>query len=199
MFTGLVEDLGRLAKLERRADALLLFIEGERLPLSEIELGDSLAVDGVCLTVTAREENRLQVLAGAETLSRTTLSERRTGDRVHLERALRVGDRLGGHLVSGHIDGIARVSGRRDRGANLELDFELPAELLRYVVAKGSITIDGVSLTVNAVRDRAVGVALIPHTQKNTALATKAVGAGANIEVDMIGKYVERLLEGYCR
>lgn len=197
MFTGLVEDVGTVEVADRSADALVLGIATAKLPAGELSLGESVAVDGVCLTVTEKDARRFRVLAGAETLRRTTLGGVATGRRVNLERALRLGDRLGGHMVQGHVDGIATLVERNDAGANLELSFEAAPELLRYVVEKGSICVDGISLTVNRVSDTRFGVALIPHTVSETALADKAVGDAVNLEVDMIAKYVERLLGGH--
>lgn len=197
MFTGLVEDVGTVARVARRSDAAVLTIEPAAVPLAELSLGESIAVDGVCLTVTEHDDRRFTVLAGAETLRRTTIGELRTGSRVNLERALRLGDRLGGHMVSGHVDGIGEIRSRRDGGANLEVHIAPPRELLRYIIAKGSICIDGISLTVNTVDDYSFAVALIPHTTSVTTLANKAVGAKVNLEVDLIGKYVEKLIAGY--
>jgi riboflavin synthase len=194
MFTGLVEDVGVVAGLERGPDRLELIVRPPRLPLAELAIGDSVAIDGVCLTVTARDEGGFRALAGAETLARTTASELAIGSRVNLERAARLGDRLGGHLVQGHVDGVATLRRRSDQGANLALEMELPAALARYVVEKGSITVDGVSLTVNRVGDASFEVALIPHTVAATALGGKPIGARVNLEVDMIAKYVERLM-----
>jgi riboflavin synthase len=196
MFTGLVEDVGVVAALERGADRIEVAIAPGRLAVGELAIGDSVAIDGVCLTVTARDGARFRALAGAETLAKTTLGGLTIGTRVNLERAARLGDRLGGHLVQGHVDGVAALRGRRDAGANLELEVELPAALARYVVAKGSIAIDGVSLTVNRVGDAGFEVALIPHTVQATALGGKPPGARVNLEVDLIAKYVERLMGG---
>lgn len=198
MFTGLVEDVGRVVRLDRRSDAVVLTIEpGGAIRAGELELGDSVAIEGVCLTVTERGPRSFTVLAGAETLRRTTLGRLRPQGQVNLERALRVGDRLGGHMVSGHVDALAEVSARRDLGANLDISFRAPREALRYVVEKGSVAIDGISLTINRVDAHEFAVALIPHTVDKTTLAGKHVGDPVNIEVDIIGKYVEKLLGGH--
>ena len=199
VFTGLVEDLGTVARADRRSDALVVTVRPARMPVAELQLGESVCHDGVCLTVTAvdRGAGTYTVLAGAETLARTTLGELRVGSKVNLERALTIGDRLGGHLVAGHVDGVGELVSRVDRGANLVLTFRPPAALLRYIVAKGSIAIDGVSLTVNGVDDAGFDVAIIPHTAEETTLAGKRPGARVNLEVDVIGKYVEKLLGGY--
>lgn len=199
MFTGLVEDVGVVRRCDRKSDALVVSISSTVVADDALTLGASIAINGVCLTATdiAPARGEFTVLAGAETLRRTALGELRIGHRVNLERALRVGDRLGGHMMQGHVDGVATLASRRDLGANLELGFRPPRELLRYVVEKGSIAVDGISLTVNQKDQSGFSVALIPHTVLATALAEKPVGARVNVEVDVIGKYVESLLQGY--
>lgn len=197
MFTGLVEDVGRIERCERRSDAIVFGIASEVMADEELKLGDSIAVDGVCLTVTDFSPGHFQVLAGAETLAKTTLNGFRVGTKVNLQRALRVGDRFGGHIMQGHVDAIASITSRRDMGANLEYSFQPPREFLRYIIAKGSIAIDGISLTVNRLDGTSFSVALIPHTVDKTSLGAKSVGQKVNLEVDMIGKYVESLLEGF--
>ena len=197
VFTGLVEDLGTVARADRRSDAVVLTVRPRAIAVGTLAIGESIAHDGVCLTVTQVHRDSYDVLAGAETLARTTLGDRRVGDTLHLERALALGARLGGHMVAGHVDGLGELIARQDRGANLVLTFRPPAALLRYVVDKGSIAIDGVSLTVNHVDDTSFAVAIIPHTVTATHLATRRPGARVNLEVDLIGKYVETLLGGY--
>jgi riboflavin synthase len=197
MFTGLVEDIGVVVRADRRSDALVMHIEPGHMNTAELELGESVACDGVCLTVTETTAKQFTVLAGAETLRRTTLGQVRARSRLNLERALRVGDRLGGHMVSGHVDAVGEISARRDRGANVEYDFRLPREMARYVVEKGSIAIDGISLTVNRADEYSFSIALIPHTVDKTTLGDKRVADKVNLEVDVIGKYVEKLLQGY--
>ncbi|RMH37255.1 MAG: riboflavin synthase [Deltaproteobacteria bacterium] len=199
MFTGLVEDIGRVAAASRRGEGVVLAIAPGRIDVDDLAIGESVAVDGTCLTVTARGAGRFEVVAGNETLRRTTLGRLRPGDRVNLERALRLGDRLGGHLVLGHVDGVGHIAAKRDLGANLEVAVRAAPELLRYIIEKGSIAIDGISLTVNLVDGAGFSIALIPHTVEATTLADKPVGAPVNLEVDMIGKYVEKLVEGYRR
>lgn len=197
MFTGLVEDIGTIVRLDRRSDAMVLTIATRAINAAELALGESVAVNGVCLTVTEHAASQFTVLAGGETLRRTNLGELRIQHKVNLERALRVGDRLGGHLVSGHVDAVGEISTRRDLGANIEIGIQAPRTALRYVVEKGSITVDGISLTVNRVDDYSFGVALIPHTVEQTTLASRRIGDRVNLEVDVIGKYVEKLLGGY--
>jgi riboflavin synthase len=194
VFTGLVEDIGTVARIDRRSDAAVLHIEPSSFRATELALGESIAVDGACLTVSEASAAGFTVVAGAETLRRTTAGSLRARSRVNLERALRVGDRLGGHMVSGHIDAVGEIVSRRDLGANLDIEVRLPAAHLRYVVEKGSVAIDGISLTVNRVGPDSFAVALIPHTVDKTTLASKSVGAAVNIETDIIGKYVEKLL-----
>lgn len=197
MFTGLVEDIGTIERLDRRSDAVILTIAPGSMDPAELALGESVAIDGVCLTVTERDARTFTVLAGGETLRRTNLGALRVRSRVNLERAMRVGDRLGGHLVSGHVDAVGEIASRRDLGANVDIAIRAPAEALRYVVEKGSITVDGISLTVNRVDDYSFAVALIPHTVEKTTLASRRAGDRVNLEVDVIGKYVEKLLGGY--
>jgi riboflavin synthase len=194
MFTGLVEDVGVVARADRRSDALVLAIRPSRLPLGELRVGDSVCHDGACLTVTEVGRDTFGVLAGAETLARTTLGGLRIGKRINLERALRVGDRLGGHWVTGHIDGTGELAQRRDLGANLVLVVRAVPALLRYIVEKGSIAVAGVSLTVNAVDAETFAVAIIPHTAAQTTLGDLAIGDRVNLEVDILAKHVEKLM-----
>jgi len=194
MFTGLVEDLGTVVRADRRSDALVLAIRPQQIPLGELAVGDSICHDGTCLTVTELARETFTVLAGAETLARTTLGGLRVGKRVNLERALRVGDRLGGHWVTGHVDGTGELAARRDLGANLVLGVRAAPALLRYVVEKGSIAVAGVSLTVNAVDGEGFSVAIIPHTRDHTTLGALAIGDRVNLEVDILAKHVEKLL-----
>jgi riboflavin synthase len=196
MFTGLVEDVGTIARADRRSDALVLGVRPHRLAVSELTVGESICHDGACLTVTELARDTFSVLAGAETLARTTLGQLRVGRRVNLERALRVGDRLGGHWVTGHVDATGELAIRRDLGANLVLGFRAGPSVLRYVVEKGSIAIAGVSLTVNAVDGETLSVAIIPHTRDHTTLGELAIGDRVNLEVDVLAKHVEKLLAG---
>ncbi len=196
MFTGLVEDVGIVARADRRSDALVLSIRPHRIPVGELVLGESVCHDGACLTVTDIGRDAFTVLAGAETLARTTLGNLRVGSKVNLERSLKLGDRLGGHWVTGHIDGTGELAVRRDLGATLVLGVRAVPALLKYIVEKGSIAIAGVSLTVNAVDAETFSVAIIPHTRDHTSLGALAIGDRVNLEVDILAKHVEKLLGG---
>jgi len=194
VFTGLVEDLGTVVRADRRSDALVLAVRPSRIPLGELAIGESVCHDGACLTVTEVGRDAFTVLAGAETLARTTLGNLRVGSRVNLERSLRMGDRLGGHWVTGHIDGTGELAIRRDLGANLVLGVRTPAALLKFIVEKGSIALCGVSLTVNAVDAETFSVAIIPHTREETTLGALHLGDRINLETDILAKHVEKLL-----
>jgi riboflavin synthase len=199
MFTGLVEDVGRVERVDSLPSG-----QGRRLALAahlldeELPIGASLAVDGVCLTVVSWQKGRVTAEVGPETLERTTLGELSAGAAVNLERPLKLGDRLGGHMVAGHVDAVGRLEAVRPRGEAIDLTVGTPAPLLRYIVEKGSIAIDGISLTVNRVDARGFEVSIIPHTQTATTLTKKAAGARVNLEVDLIGKYVEKLVGAYA-
>ncbi len=196
MFTGLVEDLGTVVRADRRSDALILGVRPTRIPLAELVIGESVCHDGACLTVTEIARDSFTVLAGAETLERTILAKFRVGSRVNLERSLKVGDRMGGHWVTGHIDGTGELSIRRDMGANLVLGIHAGPHLLKYIVEKGSIAINGVSLTVNAIDAESFSVAIIPHTRDWTTLGGLTIGDRVNLETDILAKHVEKLLGG---
>jgi riboflavin synthase len=193
MFTGLVEATGVVSALAPRGPGIRLALQAQ-LGGEPIALGESIAVDGACLSVDAIVSGGFEVDASAETLARTTLGGLRAGSRVHLERALRASDRLGGHLVTGHIDGVGRVAERKQTGDALWMSFLVPAELQRFVAEKGSIAVDGVSLTVNAVGPASFEVTLIPHTLSKTKLAVLQTGDPVNLEVDLIARYLARLM-----
>ncbi|HMV66880.1 MAG TPA: riboflavin synthase [Myxococcota bacterium] len=193
MFTGLVEDVGSLISSHPQERGRRLVI-ATALPLAEVRVGDSIAVDGVCLTAEAIGDGRFEAVAGQETLARTTLGDLRPGRRVHLERALRMGDRLGGHLVQGHVDGTGRVTRSYAAGETWVLWIDVGHALARYVVPKGSLAVDGTSLTVNEVEGTEVRLNLIPHTAAVTRLGGLRAGDAVNLEADLIAKYVERLL-----
>lgn len=193
MFTGIVEDKGTIRAMESRGPVVRLTVE-TALDLSDTRLGDSIAVDGVCLTVTAIDGPRVSFDVGPESLRVTALSRAAVGAGVHLERALRLSDRLGGHLVQGHVDGTGTVRARRQEGETLKLDLDAPADVVRLCIHKGSICIDGVSLTLNELWDDGFSVWLIPHTLERTHLGERKPGDPVNLENDVVGKYVERLL-----
>jgi riboflavin synthase len=193
MFTGLVEGVGEIIALTPMAEGLRLTVKTS-FPAGELALGESVALAGACLTVVAITAPRASFEVSPETLARTTFSLKKVGDRVNLERALRLGDRLGGHLVTGHVDGVGVVRERREGPAYLGLTFELPRVLGRYVIDKGSIAVDGVSLTVNTCKGNTFTVNIIPFTARETTLAALKVGDRVNLETDIIGKYVARLL-----
>lgn len=194
MFTGIVQDMGRIVALEPRDGDVRLRVAVERLPLDAVRSGDSIAVSGVCLTVVEHDAGGFAADVSNETLSLTTLGDLAPGSRVNLEPALRAGDPLGGHLVSGHVDGIGRVVSLAQDARSWRIRFETPPELARYVARKGSIAIDGVSLTVNEVEGREFGVNIIPHTFEVTTIGGYAPGRRVNLEIDTIARYVERLM-----
>ena len=203
MFTGIIEAIGTVAALERREGGVRLSVTTD-LPVADLPIGASIAVDGACLTVADRAAGVDRVAGGPlhtfaadlgpETLACTTLGGLRPGARVHLERPLRLGDALGGHLVSGHVDGVGTVVARREVGGSLELEIRAPESVVATLVPKGSITVAGASLTINTVAGDRFGVTLIPHTLAVTTLGALAVGAPVNLEGDLIAKHVDRLV-----
>ena len=194
MFTGIVEAVGRVASLERRGDVVALDIEAG-VASEGVKIGDSVAVNGCCLTVTAIEGERLSFEAVEETLGKTSLGDQREGSRVNLERAMRADGRLDGHIVQGHVDGTGRVRSLERRGDDVRFAVSCDPEVARYLVEKGSVAIDGVSLTVVNASDDGFDVALIPHTLAETNLGDRQPGDRVNLEADVIGKYVVRYLE----
>lgn len=200
MFTGLIECVGHIEAIEVVGEARHFTIAApDAAYLQDALIGESIAVSGVCLTATALSSltspPTFTVSAVEETLRRTSLGARKVGDSVNLERAMRVGDRLGGHIVQGHVDGVADIVGARDEGEGWWLTFQPPFELMKYVVEKGSVCLDGISLTVANVAYNKFSVALIPHTREVTAAGQWQVGARVNVEVDVVAKYVERLTQ----
>jgi riboflavin synthase len=194
MFTGLVESLGTVERVEPDGAGRNLFIA---VPVfsAELSVGESVAINGACLTVVAHNARTCRFQAGPETLARTNLGELAAGDRVNLERSLRLADRLGGHLVQGHIDGVGRIADRRRDGDWEMIWFTCPENLAEQMVPKGSVAVDGVSLTLVDVQVSRFSVALIPHTLANTTLGFKQPGAPVNLETDLIAKYVGKYLE----
>jgi len=196
MFSGIVQSVGKIAAMEPRGGDVRLVVDAGGLGVDGIALGDSISVAGVCLTVVAIDASRLAFDVSNETLSRTNLGALGPGSGVNLEKALRLADRLDGHLVSGHVDGVGRVLAIEPDARSQRWTFEVPAELAKYIAVKGSVCIDGTSLTVNEVDGTRFGVNLIPHTIAVTTFKDRRVGDAVNIEVDLIARYVERLLRG---
>lgn len=193
MFTGIITDIGRIAALERRGDLRARIVTG--YDTGRIDIGASIACDGVCLTVVALGRDWFEVDISAETLSKTNLGGWAEGGRINLERALKVGDELGGHIVSGHVDGLAEVIGRRDEGDSTRLTFRAPEALAGFIAPKGSVALNGTSLTVNEVEGREFGVNLIAHTKAATTWGAVQVGDRVNLEIDTLARYVARLRE----
>jgi riboflavin synthase len=192
MFTGLVAAVGRIGATERRVDGTRIEIAAG---LGALDVGESISVSGACLTVVTRTAESFAADVTRETLERTTLGRLSAGDAVNLERAAALGDRLGGHLLTGHVDGIARVTRVEPAGDARDVEVEVPTELARFVAEKGSVALDGVSLTVNWVRGAHFGIMLIPHTLAVTTLGSVASGRELNLEVDLLARYVARLLD----
>jgi riboflavin synthase len=194
MFTGIVQALGKLHAITPQSEGVRMHIDAGNLALSDVQTGDSIAVNGVCLTAVGFDARGIAVDVSPETLRCTTLGRLAIGDRVNLELALRLGDRLGGHVVSGHVDGVGRIRAVRADGDCLWLRIEVPAELARYVSRKGSVCVDGVSLTVNAIDGATFEVQIIPHTRQETLFGSYRPDDAVNIEVDLIARYLERLI-----
>lgn len=194
MFTGLIQFIGRVAALQPRGGDLRIVIDAGSLDLSSTQAGDSIAVSGVCLTALEPHAGGFAADVSNETLACTTLGRLRVGDPVNLERSLTLATPLGGHFVSGHVDGVGRVLSIADDGRSQRWVFEVPEDLRRYIASKGSVAVNGVSLTVNELTPTGFGVNLIPHTLAHTSFGTMAVGDAINIEIDLLARYVERLM-----
>lgn len=194
MFTGIVQDVGQVVSRETRGGDVRLLIAFDRLHPSGINVGDSICVQGCCLTAVEIRDRTFAADVSRETLSLTTLGDLAAGSPVNLESSLKAGDPLGGHLVSGHVDGVGEITSMSGDARSTRVEVSVPAVLARYIAKKGSVTLEGVSLTVNEVRGATFGVNLIPHTQAVTTLGTLRTGARVNVEVDQIARYVERLL-----
>jgi riboflavin synthase len=195
MFTGIVQGVGSIRSVEPRGGDVTLWIDTGPVPLTDVQAGGSIAVSGACLTATRLEPHAFAADVSRETLSLTTLGDAVTGARVNIEKALQAGQALGGHYVTGHVDGVGEVIARHDDARSVRMEFEVPAELARYVARKGSICVDGVSLTVNGVSGRRFDVNLVPHTLEVTTLGGFRPGTRVNLEVDIIARYLERMLE----
>jgi riboflavin synthase len=194
MFTGIIVAMGRIHSIAERGGDLELGLDTAELDAARLGLGDSVAVQGVCLTVTRKQATGFFADVSRETMAKTTLGSLKVGSPVNLEPSLRAGDALGGHMVSGHVDGVGRLVDAQEDARSTRLEFELPASLMKFVAPKGSICIDGVSLTVNNVEGPRFDVNIIPHTQQVTTLGALKIGDAVNIEIDVIARYVERLL-----
>jgi riboflavin synthase len=198
MFTGIIEELGIVTSLIRGSQSGKLTVSTSK-EFARIRIGESIAVNGVCLTVTAVRRNFVVFDISAETLRKSTLQDIRIGDKVNLEKALLVSGRLGGHLVTGHVDGIGEIRNKAGSGEGFDLQISVPSDLLRYLVPKGSITLDGVSLTVANLQNSLVVVSIVPHTASSTTLGEKNIGDNLNIEADILSKYIERHLKGEAK
>jgi riboflavin synthase len=193
MFTGIVQSVGIVRAIEPSAGDVTIEVQTPAMSLESVAAGDSIAVNGVCLTVTGMDSDAFRADVSRETLAMTTLGRWEPGTRVNLEKALLAGQPLGGHYVTGHVDGVGRVIGRRDDARSIRVEFEVPAPLAKYVARKGSVCVDGVSLTVNGVSGPRFDVNLVPHTLEVTILGDYQPGTAVNIEVDIIARYLERL------
>ena len=194
MFTGIVEEMGAVTLLEQTLGGTRLTVLASTV-LADLKVGDSISINGTCLTVVAKGEQSFVVEASPETLSVTTLGQLTGGAPVNLERAMKLNERIGGHLVAGHVDGVGTIRSRRQEGNAIVLVIEAPSDVLRYCVHKGSVTVDGISLTINDATDHSFSVSIIPHTATVTTLGLKQVDDQVNLESDLIGKFVERLLQ----
>ena len=194
MFTGIVQQLGRVVSADASESGLALVVEAPETATA-LEVGGSISVDGVCLSAEQIGDGRVTLHAVPETLARTTLGDLRAGDEVNVEPALRAGEPLGGHYVQGHVDAVGRIQSVEAEGDGLRVFVEAPPEVLRYLVEKGSVTVDGVSLTIAELSEDAFAVALVPHTLEVTTLSSLEPGRKVNLEVDVLAKYVERLLQ----
>ena len=194
MFTGIIEEVGQVVSLKQLKAGRELFVKAEKVS-SSLKIGESIAVDGVCLTITRVEKNIFQAFLSPETLKRSNLGEVQRGNKVNLERAVRLAERMGGHLVTGHIDARGSIHQRREMVEGLEIEVEIPREDLNLVIPKGSMAIDGVSLTITSLRGNIINFSIIPHTARMTTLGFKKKGDKVNLEYDLIGKYLWRFWE----
>lgn len=194
MFTGIIAAIGKIESVQAKGGDIRLQVATQNLDLSDVKLGDSVANNGVCLTVIAMTQGSLSFDVSRESLDRTSLGNVKAGSEVNLEKALAVGDRLGGHFVSGHVDGLGKVLIKQESARSVQFRFEVPLGLERYIAEKGSICIDGTSLTVNKAENNWFEVNIIPHTMQETVMKSYRVGTQVNLEVDLIARYLERLL-----
>lgn len=196
MFTGIVEAVGRLRAITPRGEDVTVTVEVGNLDMSDVKLGDSIATNGVCLTVVAFDQHTYQADLSIETLKKSSFAHSQAGDKVNLEKAMLPTTRFGGHIVSGHVDGVGEIVERNQVGRAIEFWVQMPAELSKYVAEKGSITVDGISLTVNDLRKNAFKLTIVPHTTSETTIDEFHVGRRVNLEVDVLARYMERLLRG---
>lgn len=194
MFTGIVEEMGAIMSIDKTLAGTRMTILASAV-MDDLKIGDSISVNGACLTVVSKTDRNFSVEVAPETLSVTTLGQFTAGSPLNLERAMKLNERLGGHLVAGHVDGVGTIRSRQQDGNAILFSIEAQPEILRHCILKGSITVDGISLTINHVTDRGFTVSIIPHTAKVTTLGLKQVGDQVNLESDLVGKYVERLLQ----
>lgn len=199
MFTGIIQAIGHLANKEIFAEDVRLEIHAGELSLADVNIGDSIAINGTCLTVVALKPEHFSADASLHTLEKTTLGQLAIGQKVNLEKCLQPTSYLGGHLVAGHVDGVGELIERKSSGRAQEFIWRIPTDLLPFIAVKGSITINGVSLTVNTVEEDKIGVTIIPHTQEQTTLKDLAIGDKVNLEVDMVARYVARFAQTYMQ
>lgn len=196
MFTGIIAAIGKVKHVEPKDGDLRLYIDTQQLDLSDVRLGDSIAINGVCLTVIELNESSVSFDVSTETLDRTSLGNAKSGYQVNLEKAMAVGDRLGGHIVSGHVDGLGEVVEMEAEARSVKFRIAVPTNLERYIAEKGSVCIDGTSLTVNRVGPGWFEINIIPHTMQETIISEYQLGTRVNLEVDLIARYLERLIPG---
>ncbi len=196
MFTGIIEAIGTISRIEPKGSDARFIVETGKLDLGDVQLGDSIAVNGVCLTAVELPGNGFVADVSGETLSRTAFAQLKAGSAVNLEKALTPTTRLGGHLVSGHVDGVGEVTSRSDDGRSVKFRIKAPDELARYIAEKGSITVNGISLTVNGVNGALFDLNIVPHTLQETTMDGFVVGTQVNLEVDLIARYLERMMLG---
>ena len=193
MFTGIIEEIGNIHKINSISGGFKIIISASKV-LEDLKINDSIAVNGVCLTVISVNNKNFKVEAVGETIKKTTLKEIRINQPVNLERAIKITDRLGGHLVQGHVNGVGKILKIQKLGENYLLEVEIPISIKKYIIDEGSITVDGISLTIAKIINNKIAISIIPHTWKNTNLNTRKIGANVNIETDLIAKYIENLI-----
>ncbi len=194
MFTGIIEATGSISAIEEKAEDSRYVFNTEKMSLSDIKLGDSISVNGVCLSIIEKNKNSFRADLSKETLSLTTFSNLKAGSRINLEKAMMLSDRINGHMVSGHVDGIGEIVGKQDEGRSIKYSIEFPLELSKFISKKGSISVDGVSLTINDVNNNIFNVNIIPHTLSETIFLEYNINTKVNLEVDQIARYLDKLL-----